>query len=253
MIGLKKRFGLSLFFDEGVLTRTKHFEPDYRYTDKYIDSNCADELFLIDVSRTLEHRNLFHQAIGRLRENCNVPMVVGGMVWSIDEIDTLFSLGADRILIGGLLTRHRRVELLQKAVAKYGSQSFIYSLNLGFESDGFVDWDGCGFSCNGLSALELNELFKRVGAIELLFNSIVSDGSLQGMDSRIKKLVEEDFSGYQLAVTGGLGTWRHCVQIFESPSVSCVCTSNIFHFSVKAIQNFKANLCRAGIPMRISI
>ena len=48
---LKKRVIITLTFNNGVLFRTKNFNPDYRYTKNFIDLWSIDELMIIDVSK----------------------------------------------------------------------------------------------------------------------------------------------------------------------------------------------------------
>ena len=48
---LKKRLIIVLTFYNGILYRTKKFNPDYRYTKNFIDFWEVDEIVLIDISK----------------------------------------------------------------------------------------------------------------------------------------------------------------------------------------------------------
>ena len=48
---LAKRVITTLTFNEGVLFRTKLFEPDYRYTSNFVDTWSVDEIIILDISR----------------------------------------------------------------------------------------------------------------------------------------------------------------------------------------------------------
>ncbi len=48
---LRKRLVTVLTFNDGVLFRTKLFNPDYRYTHSFVDAWSVDEIVVLDVTR----------------------------------------------------------------------------------------------------------------------------------------------------------------------------------------------------------
>ena len=44
---LAKRVITTLTFNQGVLFRTRYFEPDYRYTKSFIDTWSVDEIIFL--------------------------------------------------------------------------------------------------------------------------------------------------------------------------------------------------------------
>ena len=48
---LRHRIIFVLTFFEGVLFRTRLFNPDYRYTANFIDAWSIDEIIMLDISR----------------------------------------------------------------------------------------------------------------------------------------------------------------------------------------------------------
>ena len=81
---LAKRIIIVLTFSEGVLFRTKRFNADYRYTDNFIGNKLVDEIVIIDVSRNLDHRDKFYEAIKKISKLCFVPITVGGLIRNIE-------------------------------------------------------------------------------------------------------------------------------------------------------------------------
>ena len=50
---LKKRIITTLTLQDGILFRSRNFEPDYRYTHNFIDLWSIDEIIILDITRKL--------------------------------------------------------------------------------------------------------------------------------------------------------------------------------------------------------
>ena len=70
---LKKRIITTLTLQNGVLFRTRNFEPDYRYTHNFIDMWSVDEIIILDITRKLrfddEDKNLFFKTLEQISKN----------------------------------------------------------------------------------------------------------------------------------------------------------------------------------------
>ena len=86
---LKKRIIISLTFLDGVLFRTKKFNPDYRYTKNFVDLWSIDELILIDISKK-KFSNNYLNIINFFSTNCFVPICIGGGIKSLKDADLYF-------------------------------------------------------------------------------------------------------------------------------------------------------------------
>ena len=76
---LRNRLITVLTFNEGVLFRTKNFEPDYRYTHNFIDSWSVDEMVILNITRNkLTKDDKFFDVITKFASNCFVPLTIGG-------------------------------------------------------------------------------------------------------------------------------------------------------------------------------
>ena len=54
---LAKRIIILLTYKDGILYRTKKFNPDYRYTDNFISNTFADEIVIINISEDTSKNN----------------------------------------------------------------------------------------------------------------------------------------------------------------------------------------------------
>ena len=60
---LAKRIIAVLTFDNGVLTRTKNFVQDYKYTKNFVNNSLFDGIVLIDVSNDKKNRKNFYNVV----------------------------------------------------------------------------------------------------------------------------------------------------------------------------------------------
>src|SRR3990167_5881473 len=132
---LKKRLITVLTFNNGVLFRTKKFNPDYRYTLNFIDAWSVDEIVVLDITRPGEgERSNFYDVVAQFSDRCFVPLAAGGGVREIDDFSALLRLGADKIIVNtGVLMRP---ELINEAAMLFGSQCVVVSIDAKIISPG---------------------------------------------------------------------------------------------------------------------
>jgi len=244
---LAKRIIIVLTFSEGVLYRTKNFNPDYRYTDNFIDNKLVDEIVLIDVSRNSNHRSKFYEVIRKISKSCFVPITVGGLIRSIEEIKILQSNGADKILINSLI--HINENEVKKITEKYGSQFVIAGIDFLLENNNYSICIENGKKKINLSINKCLEKIENCKVGEILVQSIDRDGSLRGYDNKINYEIKKK-TNLPVLVCGGAGNWSHFEEAFNDSNVDGVCTNNIYHYSEKSVNLIKKSLYQKGIHVR---
>jgi cyclase len=248
---LRKRLIAVLTLNDGVLFRTKLFRPDYRYTLNFVDAWSIDEIVVLDVTRSGEgDRANFDRVVRDFAKRCFVPLAAGGGVRSIEDVDRLLNIGADKIVINsGAIAQPT---LITEIARRYGSQCVVVSIDAKPDGDGgyrvFADFG------NRNTELEVEAWARRAqdcGAGEILVTAIERDGWLQGYDMELVARVVGTVSVPVLAL-GGCGNWQHAVELFKSTDAAGACTQNIYHFTEAAIRSAKSYLRGAGIDVRSS-
>ena len=96
---LRNRLITVLTLNDGVLFRTKQFQPDYRYTMNFVDAWSIDEICVLDVTRPGEgDRAAFFEVVSELASRCFVPLSCGGGVRTIEDVHALLRVGADKVV-----------------------------------------------------------------------------------------------------------------------------------------------------------
>jgi imidazole glycerol-phosphate synthase subunit HisF len=246
---VRKRLLTVLTFSDGVLFRTKDFNPDYRYTHSFVDTWSIDEIVLLDVTRPNQgKKENFYEVVSEVARKCFVPLCVGGGVSSVADFDRLLKLGADKISVntGALLNPG----MISEAAKQYGSQCVVASIDAKLGANGEYEvYSHCGTKAAGLSAVQWAKQCQELGAGEILLCAMDRDGALEGYDNRLNSEVSAAVS-IPVLVVGGAGSWQHFVDGFTLGGASGVCTSCIYHFTETSIRSAKSFLIKAGIEVR---
>ena len=251
---LRKRLITVLTFNDGVLFRTKLFEPDYRYTQNFVDAWSVDEVVILDVTRPGKgDRENFYEVVERFARTCFVPLAVGGGIRDLSEAKKLIGLGADKVVVNtGAL---QSPDLITEISRLYGAQCVVLSIDAkkigeGQEGDKYEVYSTFGAEPTGMSPSEWAAKGEELGAGEVMITSIERDGWLQGYDIELCRQVHDAVS-VPVLVLGGAGAWKHFTEVFKECDVSAVCTQNIFHFTEQSIHSAKAFLAKNGIDVRL--
>ncbi len=245
---LRKRLVTVLTFCDGVLFRTKQFEPDYRYTLNFVDAWSVDEIVLLDVTRPGQGcRENFERVVSEFAERCFVPLTVGGGIRTLDDIKRCLAIGADKVAMNWAL--HANPALVSEAVRLYGSQCIVASIDAKCISGGYTIRCNFGTENHDVSPAAWAVRVQSLGVGEILLQSIDRDGSLEGYDNVLNRMVSEAVH-IPVLVCGGAGRWQHFVEGFQDGGAQAVCTTNIYHFTEVSILSAKSFLRKAGVLVR---
>lgn len=247
---LRKRLITVLTFVDGVLFRTKQFDPDYRYTLNFVDAWSVDEIVVLDVTRPDQgERENFFKVVRGFAERCFVPLAAGGGVRGMDDVRRLLDAGADKVTVNtGAL---ERPELITEIASAYGAQCAVVSMDAKRDANGDSEvYSSFGSKATGLTPANWAAEAERRGAGEILVTSIDRDGSLSGYDLDLCREVATAVS-VPVLIAGGAGNWKHFVEGFTEGKADGVCTANIYHFTETSIHSAKKFLSKANVPVRV--
>jgi len=243
VVMLKRRVMIGLSFDCGVLTRTKWFRPDYRYTQGFLAVEAIDEAILVDVSRS-GASVASREAMRGFAERCFAPVTFGGHLSDMAGVSEMFALGADKVVLGR--SALASADFPSRVAEKWGSQAVVVACDISAgrvvsAADGVV-WP--------YSAVEWAVEAERRGAGEIFLQSRERDGSLGGFP--VAELREVAAAVKVPVVVGtGCGGWRHMADAFDAGADGCV-TANVHHWTEGALAGFKGRLSGAGVAVRVA-
>ena len=213
------------------------------------DVEGADELCFLDITASSEDRATLFDVVRRTAERCFMPLTVGGGVREVEDIRKLLLAGADKISINTAAVA--RPEFVREAAEKFGSQCIVVAIDA--KQTGPGRWEVFthgGRKATGINAVIWAQRMAESGAGEILLTSMDRDGTKQGFDLRLTRAIADAVT-IPVIASGGVGTLEHLVEGVRDGHASAVLAASIFHFGTFRIQDAKAALKAAGIPVRM--
>lgn len=215
---------------------------------RYYSDEGADELVFYDITASFEGRKLFTDVLRSVAEQIFIPLTVGGGINSVDDFDRVLKCGADKVSVNSGAIRNP--ELIPEAAQKYGSQCVVLSTDVKRVDGAFHVFSHGGRIDTGMDALDWIKRGVRLGAGEVVLNSIDTDGVKQGFDLEMLDAVTR-IVDVPVIASGGAGGIQDFVTLFcEAPGVDAGLAASIFHFGEVSISALKKTLAEKGINVR---
>ena len=209
----------------------------------------ADEITFLDVTATVDARATTYEVVQRTAEQVCVPLTVGGGVRSTEDVARLLSVGADKVGVNSAAIA--RPELIGEIADRFGAQVLVLSLDVkraGATRSGFVVTTHGGRAETTLDALDwAREAIER-GAGELLVNSIDADGTKDGFDLELVRLMR-DVSSVPVIASGGAGAVSDFAPAIEA-GADAVLAASVFHSGQLTVGDVKDALRAEGVVVR---
>jgi cyclase len=216
---------------------------------QFYSSENADEIVFLDISTTTEGRKTMIDVISRAADQVFIPVIVGGGINEIDDIIALMNAGADKISIN--TAAFKNPDLIKQAAQKFGSESVIVAIDVKKNLQGVYETYINGGNLNtGIDAVEWAKKAVKMGAGELLVTNIAADGTKQGYDIELLRLIN-DAVNVPVIASGGAGELEHFKQALTDGKCDAVLAASLFHFGVFTISQVKNYLHKEGIPVRL--
>jgi len=208
----------------------------------------ADEIVLLDITATSDHRETMLEAVSRAARSLFVPLAVGGGIRKIADAAAVFDAGADKIAINSAAVR--QPELITEIAMRFGSQAVVVAIDAKRRNSGFEVFVNGGRVPTGRDVIQWARESEARGAGEILLTSMDRDGTRQGFDIPLTQGVADSVSVPVIA-SGGVGNLDHLVDGIRQGHATAVLAASIFHFGEFTIREAKDHMVRAGLPMRL--
>ena len=216
---------------------------------KVYDAEGADELTFLDISASHEDRATTLEIVSQTAEQVFIPLTVGGGIRSVEDVDRLLRAGADKIAVNTAAIS--RPELIAEIADRFGNQVLVLSVDArraeGTDSGFEVTTHG-GRRSAGLDAVEWTHRATELGAGEILLNAMDADGTQDGFDLELIRLVRREVT-IPVIASGGAGKVGHFPPAVEA-GADAVLAATVFHFGTLRVGEVKRALAEAGYPVR---
>ncbi|WP_419494531.1 imidazole glycerol phosphate synthase subunit HisF [Chryseobacterium bernardetii] len=249
---LKKRIIPCLDIKDGNTVKGINFEDLKNAGDpvelaKKYELEGADELVFLDITATIENRKTFVELVRKIAQELSIPFTVGGGIASVEDVRKLLEAGADKISINSSAVKDPK--LISELSSEFGSQCIVVAIDTKkVGSTNLVHIKG-GREATELETLEWARRSEALGAGEILLTSMDGDGTKNGFDLGITKLVSERIT-IPVIASGGAGSTDDFVKVFNETKATGALAASVFHFNEIRIQDLKQQLKTQKIEVR---
>ena len=242
----------------------------------YYDKQGADELIFLDITASHEKRKIILDVVERTAEDVFMPLTVGGGIKTLDDIKALLRAGCDKVSIN--TTAVKDPHFISRAAEKFGSQCIVVAIDAKRVAENIADATGeewlsdptlkdvildlpvkgltWAISTHGgrkmklINAIAWARKMEELGAGEFMLTSMDKDGTKDGYDIELTKMISETVS-IPVIASGGAGNLEHLYEGLAEGKADAVLAASIFHFREYTIKEAKEYLHSKGVPVRL--
>ena len=210
----------------------------------------ADEIVLLDITATSDNRRTMLDVVSRTARCLFIPFTVGGGIRELYDAEAVFEAGADKIAINSAAVKDST--LIGKIAARFGSQAVVVAIDakrVNGGLGGFEVFVAGGRIPTGRDAILWAREAAACGAGEIMLTSMDRDGTKAGFDCELTQLVADAVS-IPVIASGGAGSARDFIEVFQSGRADAALAASIFHFGLENIGQLKLELRAANVPVR---
>jgi cyclase len=209
----------------------------------------VDELVFLDVMATAEGRSPDFDMVDELADECFFPFAVGGGITSVEDVQRLLRVGADKVVLNTAAVEQPK--LISEIAQHFGSQCAVVSIDARRNEDNTYEvFIHSGKKPTGEDPVTVARRSAELGAGEILITSIDRDGTMMGYDIELTRQVSEAVS-IPVIASGGAGSYEHMAQVLLKGKASAVAAASIFHFTQQTPLEAKHYLATQGFRMRL--
>ncbi|MCX5713751.1 MAG: imidazole glycerol phosphate synthase subunit HisF [Candidatus Omnitrophica bacterium] len=221
---------------------------------KVYDRQGADELVFLDITASFEKRKTLIELVEAIAENIYMPFTVGGGIRDIDDIRDLLNAGADKVSINTQAVKFP--ELIRISAEKFGSQCIVVAIDAKRAPEAKSKIESWQVYINGgrtpvdLDAIEWAKTAASLGAGELLLTSMDYDGTKDGYDLELTKVISHNV-GIPVIASGGAGVLKHFYDVLTEAGADAALAASLFHYQEFTVNEVKEYLSKKGVSVRL--
>jgi cyclase len=256
---LSKRIIPCLDVRDGKLTKGIKFKGNVDIGDPvemahFYYEEGADEIVFYDITASYEKRDIMIDTVRRVAARIFIPFSVGGGIRTVEDMRQVLLAGAEKVSVNSAAIRNPNI--ISEGAEAFGSQCIVLGMDVkrvtpsdkiptGYE----MVIDG-GRRPMGMDALAWAQRAERLGAGEICLNSIDADGSKEGYELALNKLIATNVT-IPVIASGGAGVPEHLFEVLTEGYADAALIASMTHYGTYTIKEIKSYLQNKGIKVRM--
>ena len=211
----------------------------------------ADELVFYDITASAERRPIDIKMVESVARAIRIPFAVGGGISCLADMERVILAGAEKVSVNSLAVRNPSI--IADGAAAFGRQCIVLGMDpvksskcpCGYEitTRGFREF-------TGMDAVEWAKRAADLGAGEIVVNSVDADGTRQGFELELTRMIAEAVD-VPVVASGGAGSPDHLVTVFRDAKADAAIVAGMIHSGEYTIADIKRVMSEAGVPTRM--
>ncbi len=256
---LTKRVIVCLDVRNGKVTKGVKFKENVDLGDpvemgrRYYEDG-VDELVFYDIMASAEKRPIDIEMVKAVARKVFIPFSVGGGIRNLEDMRAVLLAGAEKVSLNSLAVQHP--EIIGHGARAFGKQCIVLGMDVkktglpGLPSGYEVFVQG-GRKAMGIDAVEWARKAASLGVGEICLNSIDADGTKDGYELHLTRLIAEAVD-IPVIASGGAGKPSHLVDVFQKAKADAGLIASMVHYGTYSISAIKAEISAAGLPVRVA-
>lgn len=231
---LRPRLIPCLLVHNGGLVKTVNFANPKYVGDpinavRIYNEKEVDELVVLDIDATVKGAKPDYQLISHLASECRMPLCYGGGVRTVAQIEKIISLGVEKVAVSSAVIENPK--LISDAATRVGSQSVVVVIDV--KKSGLLRrYEVVTHNASrrtGLNPVEFARQMAKLGAGEIVINSVDRDGEMKGYDLDLIEQVRQAVD-LPLTVLGGAGSLDDLKELISRYGIIGAAAGSLFVF-----------------------
>lgn len=215
----------------------------------------ADELVFYDITASSDRREIMIEVVRRVAAEIFIPFSVGGGLRTLEDMREVLLAGAEKVSVNTAALLNPG--LIADGAEAFGSQCIVLGMDVrrvavsAATPSGYEMVIHGGRTPMGIDALWWAKEAERLGAGEICLNSIDADGTQEGYELTLTRMISEAVS-IPVIASGGAGTPEHLYQVLSAGRADAALIASMVHYGTYSIGEIKQYLHNKGIPVRLT-
>jgi imidazole glycerol-phosphate synthase subunit HisF len=214
----------------------------------------ADEIVFYDITASAEGRDIMIDVVRRVAETIFIPFSVGGGIRTVEDMRRVILAGAEKVSVNTEAVQNPAV--IAEGAKAFGSQCIVLGMDVKKMTKSAQIQSGYemvihgGRTATGIDALWWAKEAERLGAGEICLNSIDADGTQNGYEIDLTRLISSHVN-IPVIASGGAGTPEHLLDVLTRGQADAALIASMVHFRTYTITEIKTFLQDRGVKIRM--
>lgn len=220
---------------------------------KYYEAGL-DELVFYDITASSDNRAIMIDVVRQVAEQVFIPFSVGGGLRTVEDCWKVLLAGAEKVNVNSAAVKNP--QLIANASHAFGAQAVVLSMDVlrvpqsNTIPSGYEIVINGGRTPMGLDAIAWARQGEELGAGELVVNSIDADGTKQGYELRLTRLIAEAVN-IPVIASGGGGQPEHLYDVLTEGKADAALVASMLHYNEYSVAQIKTYLAGRGLKIRM--